>query len=98
MNIDRIVRRIKRDIGIYGMALPIDNVDKLIGEILVDTTLPVFSMYQPAEEWYPLDGLRPVNRESTQNMGDLYILPDFPGRKLLYVKGVKYNEPSLCSN
>ena len=63
MNIDRIVRRIKRDIGIYGMALPIDNVDKLIGEILVDTTLPVFSMYQPAEEWYPLDGLRRNQRK-----------------------------------
>lgn len=98
MNIARIVRRIKRDIGIYGIALPIDNIDQLINDILIDTTLPVFSLFNPAEEWFSLDGLRPVNRESTQNMGDLYILPEFPGRKLLYVKGVKYNEPSLCSN
>ena len=45
MNMNRIVRRIKRDIGIYGIALPIDNLDQLILDVLIDTTLPVFSQY-----------------------------------------------------
>lgn len=98
MNINRIVRRIKRDIGIYGIALPIDNLDTLISDILLDTTLPVFSIYQPHEEWFQLTGIRPERRTFSENMSDLYILPEFPGRKLLYVKGVKYNEPTIYSN
>ena len=98
MNMNRIVRRIKRDIGIYGIALPIDNLDQLILDILIDTTLPVFSIYYPNEEWYPLDGVRPQPREFAQNRADLYVLPEFSGRKLLYVKQVTYNEPHLCSN
>ena len=98
MNMNRIVRRIKRDIGIYGIALPIDNLDQLILDILIDTTLPVFSIYYPNEEWYPLDGIRPQPREFAPNRADLYVLPEFPGRKLLYVKQVTYNEPHLCSN
>ena len=98
MNTNRIVRRIKRDIGIYGIALPIDNLDQLILDILIDTTLPVFSQYYPNEEWFPLDGLRPQPREFSQNRAELYILPEFPGRKLLYVKQVTYNEPNLSSN
>ena len=98
MNTNRIVTRIKRDIGIYGIALPIDNLDQLILDVLIDTTLPVFSQYYPNEEWFPLDNLKPQPREFAQNRADLYILPDFPGRKLLYVKGVMYNEPHLCSN
>lgn len=98
MNTNRIVRRIKRDIGIYGIALPIDNLDQLILDILIDTTLPVFSQYYPNEEWFPLDCLRPQPREFSQNRAELYILPEFPGRKLLYVKQVTYNEPNLSSN
>jgi hypothetical protein len=98
MNINRIVKRIKRDLGIYAIALPIDNLDVLISDILTDTTLPVFSIYQPYEETFDLSGIRPERRTYAESMSDLYILPEFKGRKLLYVKGVKYCEPALYSN
>ena len=37
MNTNRIVRRIKRDIGIYGIALPIDDVDKIYLKCVLDS-------------------------------------------------------------
>jgi hypothetical protein len=98
MNTNTLVRRIKRDIGIYGIALPIDNLDQLIADILVDTTLPVFSIYQPLEEQFQLDITEHNAVRRSVDGSDLYILPEFPGRKLLYVKRVAYNEGYLRSN
>ena len=47
MNISKLVTRIKMQIGIYGVALPIDNLDEIITDIIRDITLPVFSTYCP---------------------------------------------------
>jgi hypothetical protein len=98
MNVNTLVRRIKREIGIYGIALPIDDLDGMIKDILEDTTLPVFSIYQPLEEQYQLDILDHNAVRRSVDGSDLYILPEFPGRKLLYVKRVCYNEGYLRSN
>ena len=98
MNISKAIKRIKRDIGLYGIALPIENLDELILEILQDTTLPVFSIYCPMEEIVPLDIHQFIkgNKDRGENC-DLFILPDnlFIGRELLYVKDIQYNESYL---
>ena len=98
MNADIIIRRIKRSIGIYGIALPIDDLDKLILEIMDDTTLPVFSTYCPHEEIHTImvDELEHNNRERGEGC-ELYTVPDslLQGRELLYVKSVKYDESFL---
>ena len=92
MNINTIVKRIKRKIGIYGIALPVEDLDGLILDILEDTTLPVFSLYVPMEEIMTLDMDSLHNPSDLGDQCDLYILPEFPGRKLLYVKHVEYDE------
>lgn len=94
MNINRIIRRIKRIIGIYGIALPFDDLDKEILEILEDTTLPVFSKYCP--DWQIIS----IDTEICQKVYrkgncDLYLLPDFGEKEILYVKRVEYNEQFL---
>ena len=98
MNADIIIRRIKRSIGIYGIALPIDDLDQLILEILYDTTLPVFSTYCPHEEIHTImvDELEHNNRERGEGC-ELYTVPQslLQGRDLLYIKSVKYDESFL---
>lgn len=93
MNAARFFRRLKRKINSYGIALPIEDPDQYIKDILEDTTLPVFSLYHYKPEFEVLDmhtaqrGYCDIGEEC-----DLYILPDemFEGRELLYVRSVEY--------
>lgn len=100
MNINTMIRRIKRDIGIYGIALPIDDVDKMILEILEDTTLPVFSLYCPLEEIQHVDVSYLIHDTDLADGADMYIIPEnlIYSRKLLYVKRVAYDESYLRAN
>jgi hypothetical protein len=93
MRVDRLIKRLKRDIGIYGIALPIDNLDTFITDILEDTTVPVFSLYVPRYEILACDA-REFTRATNDRaeVCDLYILPErlFQGREVLYVRKVEY--------
>lgn len=99
MNKNILIRRIKRDIGIYGIALPIDDLDNAILKILEDTTVPVFSIYCPHEEKFSID-IYDLSKDISTGAADLYIIPDsfLIGRDLLYVTEVKYDESFLCQS
>lgn len=93
MNTQRLLRRIKRKISAYQIALPIENLDQFIVEILEDTTIPVFSIYQPRYQFiscYTNEFYSAANDRA--DMSELYILPDylFEGRELLFVRRVEY--------
>jgi hypothetical protein len=99
MNINTVVKRIKRDLGIYSIALPVDNLDGLILDILQDTTLPVFSIYCPREEMIPIDlSYLSQVRRITEDGSELYILPDYSAKKMLYVKRVTYDDSYVRAN
>lgn len=103
MDVNKMIRRIKRDIGIYGIALPIDNLDQFILEILEDTTVPVFSLYCPREDILTLDihNCVPGGEYGTGESCDLYILPDWVfsgGRKVLSVKRIEYADDLMSRN
>lgn len=99
MDTAKLIRRLKRSIGIYGIALPIDNLDKLILEIIDDTTLPVFSIYSPQEVKVAINTTDFVTTNNARGEGCmLYLLPEylFKGDKeVLYVMNVEYNESYL---
>ena len=100
MDINRIIRRIKRDIGIYGIALPIENLDEEIMQIIEDTTLPVFSLYNPLTEIRPID-VTMLKRGTERADGcELFIIPPemIENRKLLYIKRVSYDETYMRAN
>lgn len=94
MNISTLVTRIKMKIGIYGIALPIDNLDEMIMTIITDITRPVFSTYMPWEESMFLDLDKLERIEKTAEYVS-YLLPEFTAKKLLYVKDVRYDDRSL---
>lgn len=97
MNAAMMYRRLKRDIGTYGIALPFEDgytLDQLMLDVIEDTTLPVFSIYYPR-----YDVEKCLTKEFKQNvdevMGeacDLWIMPDrlFEGREVLYVREIEY--------
>ena len=82
MNMSKLITRIKLSIGIYGIALPIDDLDGLIKMIIEDITLPVFSIYSPYEESMYIDLNKLERLEKTADYVS-YLLPDFKERKLL---------------
>ena len=89
MNINTAVKRIKRSLGLYAIALPID-VDNEIIDIIQDTTLPVFSTYCPDLQKMPIQVS--TNFPRHDNGPILYVLPDFPGKEILYVTRLDYND------
>lgn len=94
MNLSIAAKRIKMKLGIYGIALPIDNLDELINDVIQDITLPVFSIYQPFEQTIYFD-LNKFERIEKTASYESYLLPDFQERKLLSVKNVRYDDRSL---
>lgn len=88
MNINTILKKIKRDIGIYGIALPIDNLDEAMMDIIADTTLPDFSNYCPDIQKSVID-LSNAQCSYIDNTCNLYILPDY-GVNILYVLKLQY--------
>lgn len=91
MNMSKLITRIKRNIGIYGIALPIEDIDKEIKDIIIDITLPVFSLYNPYEDhlYIDLQNLERVEKTSTYQS---YLLPSALSEKLLYIKDVRYDD------
>lgn len=93
MRVDLFFRRLKRNLGLYGIALPIENLDQFILEIIEDTTLPTFSLYVPRIEIHNVE-LAEMRRGDNDRGDDceLYILPDrlFNGREVLFVRRVEY--------
>ena len=96
MNLSTLITRIKMKLGIYTIALPIDNVDGFIEDIIKDITLPVFSQYNPYTErmHINLKNLKRIDRDTTY---ETFLLPEFNERKLLYVKNVEYDDRSLSA-
>lgn len=50
MNMSSLITRIKIELGIYSIALPLDDIDGTIAEIIKNTTLRVYSQYFPQYE------------------------------------------------
>lgn len=82
------------NIGIYGIALPIENIDEMIKMVITDISLPVFSLYNPYEESIYMDVNKLERLEKTAEYVS-YLLPDFTSKKLLYVKDIRYDDRSI---
>lgn len=94
MNVTTVCTRIKLDLGIYGIALPIDNLDDFILMILQDITLPTFSIYNPFEQRLHVQ-LADLQKIQKTHIFESYLLPDFQERKLLEVRNVEYDDSSI---
>ena len=94
MNMTDVVYKVKLDIGIYGMALPFDNIDKEITECIERSTLKTFSQYQPYYEYFQCN-LKDLEKIKKFGTTETYLLPDFHDRPILFVSAVHYDEAEL---
>ena len=94
MNLSIVAKRIKLDLGIYGISLPIENLDDMIVNIIKDITRPVFSIYCPMPQTMYID-LRKLEKLEKTASYEAYLLPEFQGRKILDIKDIRYDDRSL---
>ena len=94
LNMSEEVTKIKYDMGIYGIHLPLENPDAVIEDVIKRFTLPTFSVYQPYYDHLhlSLNELKEDKQyDNPERNGIGYLLPEFPNRKLLYVSDVQYS-------
>lgn len=94
MNLSTVTTRIKLKLGLFNIATPFKNLDETINEILMNITVPVFSLYNPARETLTL---RTTDLELLEKTAEYekYLLPEFTTRKLIYVIDVRYDSGQL---
>lgn len=95
MNISTLITRIKIKLGIYAIALPFDNPDQAIVDIIQNITLRTFSTFCPHYEpmRFLLSDLEEVEKKGSY---ETYLLPDiFSEREIMFVKSVEYSEADI---
>lgn len=85
-NISDLLTSIKMDLGIYGLALPLDNPDKAIMDCIKLRTLPTYSIYYPKQFTFKIntDDLQCLESGYLRSR---YLLPTamFPEQRILYI-------------
>lgn len=94
MNTSNIITRIKLSLGLMAIATPFKNIDETILTILQDITLPDFSLYCPCKDRITVK-TNDLERLEKTDQYEVYLLPEFKNRKLLYVFDVRYDDSCL---
>lgn len=94
MNLSRLMTRIKMKLGIYAIAIPIDNLDDFMLKIIQDITVPVFSIYEPYYKELDMDTTKMEKLEDGPNY-QIFLLPEYEGEKLLFVEDVQYAQTDV---
>lgn len=95
LNLSQIITRIKMKMGIYGISLPIENVNDFIRETIEMITIPTFSLYQPYYQTLHIntsDLQKDPRYDDTSSEKSAYLLPLFETQKLLTVADVQYSD------
>lgn len=97
MNISQLLTRIKIACGLYTIALPFENADEAMKDVIENITLRTFSTYCPYYETFRFDLTNLEKIEKNANY-ESYLLPDiFSQRELLFVRDVYYDESDISA-
>ena len=94
MNMSNVITRIKLQLGLMAKTTPFENLDETILDIIQDITIPVFSLYHPCRDRMTIM-TSDLERIEKSDMYEVYLLPEFANRKLLYVFDVTYDDSCL---
>lgn len=98
MNLSDLMTSIKMDLGIYGLALPFKEGDKVLFDVLKLKTNKMFSIFCPykLQVMLNLHDLKCIRQDYVES---IYLLPQglFGDRKLLYVDNVTPKQNLLGS-
>lgn len=83
-------------LGIYTIALPFENPDEVIKDVIQNITLRTFSTYAPYYEKFRFN-LKNLEKLEKNSNYETYLLPDiFSERELLFIRDVKYDDTTLA--
>lgn len=94
MNMSNVITRIKLQLGLMAKTTPFENLDETILDIIQDITIPVFSLYHPCRDRMTIM-TSDLERIEKSDMYEVYLLPEFANRTLLYVFDVTYDDSCL---
>lgn len=99
MNPSRLLKRLKRELGITFFTLPFENPDEEFMEIIKDTTIPVYSQFYPFVEDVIID-LDNVDMVYNTYEEGLFIIPPsiIQDRELYYVVDVQPFNTTFTGN
>lgn len=102
-----LLKRLKQMLGIYSIKLPVTD-DELYQDVIVETTLPVFSIYMPYqyELLVDLNEIRITDRYAADDsslISNCYQIPDiFPNQSCLGINNIRpyieYNGMMMTSS
>lgn len=102
-----LLKRIKQELGIYSIKLPVDDTE-LYEDVIVDTTIPVFSTYIPYEYELVVDlnELRIVDRYAADDsslISNVYEIPNiFKRQRCIGINNIRpyieYNGMMMTSS
>lgn len=90
MNQSWMLTQIRRKLGLLNVVTPYEDLDGEILSIIIDNTVPVFSIYCPVRERLHLN-MQDLELVEKNDISEKYLLPDFKTRKLIYVFDIKYD-------
>ena len=95
MNMSELITTLKINTGSYVRPLPIENIDKVLEDIITVKTLPTFSVFCPdiQQVYYNINELEIVNQAYEEST---YLFPDvYNKKKILFIKSAKYKDTGL---
>lgn len=95
MNMSQLLTRIKVNLGLYSIALPFENADEAMIDVIQNITLRDFSGYCPYKEDF-IFNVHDLQCLFKHANFEVYLLPDiFSQRELLYVIDARYDESDI---
>lgn len=92
MTLSQLLTRIKIDLGIYSIALPFENPEEAMTDVILGVSLKTFSTFCPYYEKYRFD-LHNLERLEKNSNQETYLLPDiFNEREILFIRDIYYDE------
>lgn len=94
MNMSSLITRIKLELGLYAIALPVENLDDTIAQVIKNTTLRVYSQYFPQYEIVRKPSAEIEHAERNLEYTDLMI-PVPQGQEIIFVADVYYDASDI---
>lgn len=94
MNMSSLISRIKQELGIYAIALPLKNIDKSLSEVIKNTTLRTYSQYFPQYVTIHKQSSEIEKSERNLEYCDL-VLNVQPGQEIAFVADVYYDASDI---
>lgn len=96
LSMSRVITSIKMDLGVFGLALPFDNPDQALMDVIRIKTLPTFSQFAPNYLSFVINTTELQSIDDGTRHSKIFTIPNmFGDRDILYVRKVELDLSEL---